>query len=161
MKMTDTDKEPTIKDNKVKTDENALYIIGWILIGFLILIVVLYRLCPAVLKQYLPPCMFLKLTGLYCPGCGGTRAVVALLRGKIFTSFLYHPFVPYTALIGGWFMLSQTIERVTGGRILIGMKYRDIYLWVALVLVTVNFLLKNILVLNGIDVLDYFSYLIF
>lgn len=159
--MTDTDKEPTIKNNKGKTDESALYIIGWILIGFFIFIVVLYRLCPAVLKQYLPSCMFLKLTGLYCPGCGGTRAVVALLRGKIFTSFLYHPFVPYTALIGGWFMLSQTIERVTGGRILIGMKYRDIYVWVALVLVTVNFLLKNILVLNGIDVLDYFSYLIF
>ena len=36
------------------------------------------------------PCMMQKLTGLYCPGCGGTRAVRALLAGHPLQSF----FVP-------------------------------------------------------------------
>lgn len=30
-----------------------------------------------------PPCVFHQLTGLQCPGCGGTRAVAALLHGHL------------------------------------------------------------------------------
>ena len=37
------------------------------------------------------PCLFQMMTGLYCPGCGGTRAVRALLSGHPVLSFLYHP----------------------------------------------------------------------
>ena len=151
--MIDTNMCKKIKYKKVNTDEQVLYIIGWILIGFLVFAVVIYQLFPTFLKQYLPPCMFLKLTGFYCPGCGGTRAVIALLKGKVLTSFIYHPFVPYTALVGGWFMISQTIERITKGKLSIGMKYKDIYLWIALVLVVANFFLKNILLFNGMDLL--------
>lgn len=29
------------------------------------------------------PCMLLQLTGLYCPGCGGTRAVYSLATGDL------------------------------------------------------------------------------
>lgn len=48
------------------------------------------------------PCVFQSLTGLYCPGCGGTRAVRSLLKGDFLMSFQYHPLVLYTvaALIG-------------------------------------------------------------
>lgn len=31
----------------------------------------------------LPECNFYKWTGLYCPGCGDTRAVIALMNGDI------------------------------------------------------------------------------
>jgi hypothetical protein len=30
-----------------------------------------------------PPCVFHDLTGLYCPGCGSTRALYQLLHGNI------------------------------------------------------------------------------
>lgn len=45
------------------------------------------------------PCLFHLLTGLYCPGCGGTRAVWYLLHGRIFESIRYHPLVPYTVVV--------------------------------------------------------------
>ncbi|HEY3928798.1 MAG TPA: DUF2752 domain-containing protein [Candidatus Koribacter sp.] len=31
--------------------------------------------------SFLPPCIFQKLTGLFCPGCGSTRAVWYLVHG--------------------------------------------------------------------------------
>ena len=33
--------------------------------------------------KWLPKCMFHQLTGLYCPGCGATRALSAMLHGDI------------------------------------------------------------------------------
>ncbi len=38
-------------------------------------------------------CLFFKLTGLYCPGCGSGRAISALLRGEIKAAFSYNPLV--------------------------------------------------------------------
>ena len=36
--------------------------------------------------DWLPKCLFHKLTGLYCPGCGGTRALASLLHGDLRSS---------------------------------------------------------------------------
>ena len=55
------------------------------------------------------PCLFHELTGFYCPGCGGTRAVLALLAGHPVLSFLYHPLVPYCALVALVFAVSYAI----------------------------------------------------
>ena len=35
---------------------------------------------------WLPKCLFHKMTGLYCPGCGGTRALSSLLHGDLRSS---------------------------------------------------------------------------
>ena len=34
------------------------------------------------LLDLVPPCLFHRLTGLYCPGCGTTRAFYHLIRGE-------------------------------------------------------------------------------
>ena len=39
-----------------------------------------------------PPCVFHKLTGLYCPGCGSTRASQALIGGDVAHAFSMNPF---------------------------------------------------------------------
>ena len=62
------------------------------------------------------PCLFQQMTGLYCPGCGGTRAVRALLAGHPFLSFLYHPVVPYMAVVAVWAVVFWTLYFVTGNR---------------------------------------------
>lgn len=33
--------------------------------------------------KWLPRCMFHQMTGLYCPGCGATRALSAMLHGDL------------------------------------------------------------------------------
>lgn len=38
-----------------------------------------------------PPCAFYVATGLYCPGCGSTRATHALLHGHLLQSLRFHP----------------------------------------------------------------------
>jgi hypothetical protein len=35
---------------------------------------------------FYPVCLFHKLTGLNCPGCGGTRAAYQLLHGRLLTA---------------------------------------------------------------------------
>ena len=46
----------------------------------------MYRFYPA-LMRYFPPCPFHFATGLYCPGCGATRAVYHLLHGDLILVF--------------------------------------------------------------------------
>lgn len=40
---------------------------------------------------HLPPCPIHALTGFLCPGCGGTRAIAALLHGHPLTAFRLNP----------------------------------------------------------------------
>ena len=61
--------------------------------------------------SWYPKCDFLSKTGLYCPGCGGTRAVKSLLRGDLIRSFLFHPFVPYSAIMYIVFMLYVFLKK--------------------------------------------------
>lgn len=140
------------KNVKKHTEETVMYGIGWCCIAALLAYGALEMWRPGSHKM-LPACIFWRLTGFYCPGCGGTRALSALLSGRLLQSLVYHPFVPYSFGVGGYFMLTQTVQRLSRGRIAIGMKYRDLYLWVALGIVAAGCLIKNILLVCGIDLL--------
>lgn len=52
-------------------------------------------------RMITPPCPYLTLTGLACPGCGLTRAAHFLLHGDIARAFAYNPwaFVTGPALL--------------------------------------------------------------
>lgn len=136
-----------------KTDD-GFYLAGWGAVLAGILLGVFIRITGFNPLVLLRPCMFHALTGFYCPGCGGTRAVRALLNAQLIESFLCHPFVLYAAVVSVWFMVSQTIERISKGRIRIGMHFREVYMWIALGIIGVNFLIKNLaLVIWQVDLL--------
>lgn len=132
------------KDEKSDT---SLYIVGWCILAALLVAGIFLQITGMELSTILGPCMFHALTGLYCPGCGGTRAMSALFAGKFVQAFVYHPFVPFIAVFGTWFMISQTVERVSGRRIKIAMHFREVYMWIALGIIVVNFLVKNLALL--------------
>ena len=100
------------------------------------------------------PCMFQMMTGWYCPGCGGTRAVKALLRGNLLESFCYHPLVLYGAAVSLFFFVSYLFYWKTKNS-----KYRlyleNGYLYAGLGILLLNFLIKNyVLLVKGIALLD-------
>lgn len=127
--------------------DKQFYIIGWVCIAMLSGYVFLREILHIDIIDYMPLCVFHKYTGYYCPGCGGTRAAFALVRGNLLKSIYLHPFVPYTVILGGWFMISQTIQRISRGKLPIGLHFRMIYVWIALGLVLFNFLWKNAVLL--------------
>lgn len=130
--------------------EKQFYVIGCVLFWFFLGTAVILKLgwldrLPQI------PCMFVLVFGMYCPGCGGTRAAKALLEGRVLASFLYHPLVLYAVVLYLLFMVSHTLSLI-GVKHIRPMKYRNIYLWIALLIVVLNFVVKNILLLGfGIE----------
>lgn len=56
-----------------------------ILSGLIVGVIVLHSDNPFI-QKLIPPCFFHELTGLYCPGCGTTRAGRALLHFDLLTA---------------------------------------------------------------------------
>lgn len=104
------------------------------------------RLLQIDLSRLFLPCLFHLVTGLYCPGCGGTRAVTALLHLHVLQSFRCHPLVLYGAALAGVFWVRKTLELMTGGRIP-GMRMRAGYLYLGVALVFVQWIVKNVLLI--------------
>jgi len=128
---------------KQKEVEDQLFEIGLVL---LIITIIGYFIYQWLLKDKITvhPCLVSLFLGFYCPGCGGTRAVNALLHGKLLQSLWYHPVVPYSAVILTGFMGSHALNRMGVKRIK-GWKFHDWYLYAALGIIGVNFVVKNIL----------------
>lgn len=122
--------------------ERGIYACGLILMGIGIFCMLISHVLPVGFS--LPPCYFHKWTGLYCPGCGGTRAVKELLAGHFGGSFYYHPAVPFAGILYLCFMVSHTVEKLSGGRFKTGLKYSDRYLYAVLALILVQCLIKNL-----------------
>lgn len=97
-----------------------------------------------VLPEEMAGCMMLRVTGIYCPGCGGTRAVRALLHGNIAQSVLYHPAVLCGVLLFVVYFVSQTLMRLTKGKVR-GITMKPWYLYGLLVIICVNFIVRNML----------------
>lgn len=108
-----------------------------------VLVFLYFRFIP---REFKPEsCVWDSMFGVYCPGCGGTRAVLALLKGHLLQSLWYHPLVLYTAVIFGAFMITQAFSKLTGGRFTKGLKFHNWYLYGAIGIVVLNCIIKNVL----------------
>ncbi|MBE5988368.1 uncharacterized protein DUF2752 [Lacrimispora xylanisolvens] len=98
-------------------------------------------------------CIFHSLTGLYCPGCGGTRAVRTLLQGDLRMSVQYHPLVLYTVIA----VLTEGIIRFLSKKRKHPLDHRKrerILILIGAAIVVINWIFKNyMLVVKGIDLL--------
>ena len=60
--------------------------------------------------SFYPSCPFHKLTGLYCPGCGATRALHHLLHGRVAVAFDYNPLLVVTLPLLLYLMVSGAVR---------------------------------------------------
>lgn len=96
-------------------------------------------------------CPFHALTGLYCPGCGGTRAFYAFIHGHFIQSFCLNPAVDYMAFA----VIINIILFLRSKTKKIPYSFNAAWAWMFLIIVLGNFTIKLIASLNGIDLLAY------
>ncbi|MBN1125368.1 MAG: DUF2752 domain-containing protein [Sedimentisphaerales bacterium] len=118
----------------------------WIVLsGFFALVVggiCLFLFDPAE-AGFFPVCPFHRLTGLYCSGCGSTRAIHALLHGKFLDALDMNPLMvialPFILYGLGrqcywWFFGKKTTAR----------RLRAFWIWIILIVVVTYTILRNI-----------------
>jgi hypothetical protein len=137
-----------MKTSTLSQENQNLYWIGWCLLGVGFCLILIQQMLHVSILGMFPECMMRHYLGLYCPGCGGTRAVVTLLQGDIRSSLHFHPVILYTVILYLWFMISNTIQIASKGKIAIGLKYRNLYVYIALVIVLINWIFKNYMLIR-------------
>ena len=86
------------------------YWLLWVPPVVLLLCVLLYRpllMLEQAAAEHIFYCPLYELTGLYCPGCGGTRSLTALLHGKLLLALHENPAVPALVLLGVLFYIER------------------------------------------------------
>ena len=121
----------TQKEKETEIIDRVFFIAGMLGVLVVVLCVIWWKVTGKSPIPPVPPCMIHAVTGIYCPGCGGTRAAYALLCGKPLLSFYYHPIVLYTVVVGAAFLVTQTIGRLSRGRFRAVVHFRPAYLWIA------------------------------
>ena len=80
-----------VRDADTKTSHSTLLTphLSRVLVGVTAPVFVLLA-CRWLLRGGGMLCLFYELTGLYCPGCGSGRAVIALLHGQVGEAFSHN-----------------------------------------------------------------------
>lgn len=87
------------------------------------------------------PCILRSLTGWYCPGCGTTRALHALVHGDLAGVFAMNPLLPFLAVTVPMVVWQGTGRRLPGPR-WIGQALGSATFW--LVLIGAYWVLRNV-----------------
>jgi hypothetical protein len=91
---------------------------------------------------FYPVCVFHQLTGLYCPGCGGTRSAYALLHGNLALALkdnaLFVVVLAAAVARGIWFAAKKILRQPVGNFVPVSV------LWAALAVAAVFTVLRNL-----------------
>lgn len=92
-------------------------------------------------------CQFFETFGLYCPGCGGSRSLHALLNFNLLKSFIYYPPILITSFII-LYIDARLIHSIFTEK---EYKIRGKILLLVALSILISFILRYILLLFGID----------
>lgn len=100
---------------------------------------------PNLESRYYLPCFFHKLTGLYCPGCGNTRALYALLHLDFSGMLNNNALFPFLAVLLMWLAAGEYLKLLFGKRILwVPRKISPVVLAVMVLAVVAFTILRNL-----------------
>ena len=92
-----------------------------------------------------PPCLFYELTGLYCPGCGTGRFMLALLHLEFYAAFRYHPLLFLSFPFLAYYVMKLYIAFVFGKDILPFPEIRNRWFGITVtVMIVAYWILRNI-----------------
>ena len=97
-------------------------------------------------------CLSVRLFRLYCPACGGTRALLALLKGDILASIGYNPAILTGVLCGGYLCVCYLLAILTGNMKFAKAAKPRILLLFPLVMV-LQCIIRNLCLFLGMDFL--------
>lgn len=143
--------------NKNINYKKFLYILYTIIPLLGLLFIFLYKKLKFKIYFFSIPCQIHDVLHLYCPGCGGTRALRALLNFDIIRSFLCNPFVLYLICVFLYYYACMIIDFITKNRYqFFHFKLSTLYL--GLVVFLGNCIIRNVLaVYYNIDYLGDIS----
>lgn len=72
-------------------------------------IILVYGILYIFTKQGIP-CIFHKISGLYCPGCGITRMFISLFKLNIYQAFRYNPLVFILLIMSTLYFLVDSLK---------------------------------------------------
>lgn len=129
-----------------RTDK-FFYAFGWLLYALLAVLAFIQNTSIFRLTDIPMQCSFHQVTGMYCPGCGGTHAIMSLAAGDFIHSFLEHPLVLYTAACFALFLIWNT-ACLLASKIHCTphfVHFRFIYVYIGIGIIFLQWIIKNIL----------------
>lgn len=123
------------------------YVYFSILFTILVLII-LYILYIFIGQPPIFNCIIHENFGIFCPGCGCTRALISLFQGNIIKSLYYNPTILYSFIILSIYIFSNTVSKIfkkENSRFVL--KYNPIYLYIGIFLLFGTCIIKNVLIL--------------
>lgn len=93
-------------------------------------------------------CLIRAVTGLKCPGCGATHALLNFYNGHWVTSFTDNAFAFVVLLTLYPYTVLNLLHELTHGRVW-GIRFHYLYLWFYLAVFALNVLIQNLVILLG------------
>ena len=128
-----------------------LYRICLVILPFMILATIAFIFFGDFIIEHGGECTFLKMTGFYCLGCGGTRSFNYLVHLHLLKSIKYHAFVPFTYFAYFFYTINSFLYR--HNRKCFAKLSPFVLIYIGLGILVVSFLVKNIPVFFGIHLL--------
>lgn len=83
--------------------------------------------------------------GIYCPGCGCTRAFISLCKFDIIESVKHNVTVLYASILVVLYLVTQTLARIFKNKKIYTFDYNVIYIYIGIALLIGICIIKNII----------------
>ena len=113
-------------------------------------VALIYFVFDPATNKYFPSCIFYKLTGLFCPGCGAQRSIHSLLTGNIIAAVHANILLVFCL---PFFMVFYAIQTINFFRprtnIKIGIVNRVWFIYLCALVVVCYWIARNVPVLEA------------